>query len=242
MAYYGSFLFIIILVIIIGAIARVMKSNLGSRLFAGKRIRWFVGGYAVILLICSGLSPLLSNDGTTFKTVDNNQDFEGESSQLFDSAMEGNIKKIDSEFIKKTWNFNFEEKELIVEFADPEMGNGNEAFFTAPLIVERKTVNDGKVEAIHIKGRSSVNNLDITDLEKPLRIDLGGNKIILMNPEKLELKFSQFQHAFPVNQFTGQNQFGASSNFNEGINILYLKIPKNLKLVNKSDIEINYVE
>jgi hypothetical protein len=63
-----------------------------------------------------------------------------------------------------------------------------------------------------------------------------------MNPEKVKIKFSQFQQAFTVNQFTGEKPFRHATHFYGGTSILYLKIPKDLKLIDHSYINYQFIE
>ncbi len=62
------------------------------------------------------------------------------------------------------------------------------------------------------------------------------------NQENLTLEFTQFQQAFPINQFTGKSGFSHSHNFYEGISVLYLKVPKDLKINAQSELNVQYVE
>jgi hypothetical protein len=227
--------FLIILIIILSFVS-IMKSGRMKKNLLGSRLRWMLGGYVAILLICTGVSPLLPDDKeVTYKIINNSQDIEKESTELYDAANEGNIEKIDNKFINKVWSLGYEEQELTITTENDEL-------ISTAVIVERKTTNDGKIEALHYKTRSGVNNMEITELENPLRIVLNKNTLTIMNPEKVKLKFSQFQQAFTINQFTGEKPFRHSTRFYGGTSILYLKIPKDLKLVDHSNINYQFIE
>ena len=225
----------LIIFIIIFAIVRFMRSGRVKKILLGRRLRWMLGGYVAILLICTGVSPLLPDEIVTYKIISNSHDLDKESTELYEAAIEGNTAKIDDKFINKTWSLRFEEQELNIATENDELIN-------SAVIVERKPTNDGKIEALHYKTRSGVNNMEITELENPLRIELNENTLTIMNPEKVKLKFSQFQQAFTVNQFTGEKPFRHSTRFYGGTSILYLKIPKDLKLIDNSNINYQFVE
>lgn len=226
----------LIILLIIYAFVRVMNSGRMKKTLLGSRLRWMLGGYVAILLICTGVSPLLpDNREVNYKIISDGQDLKKESVGLYDAAIEGNIEKIDKKFINKEWNFGYAEQELTIATENGE-------FINTAVIVERKATNDGKIEATHYKTRSGVNNIEITDLEKPLRIELNGSALTIMNPEKVKLKFTQFQQAFTVNQFTGEKPFSTATHFYGGTSILYLKIPKDLELVDKSGINYQFIE
>lgn len=229
---------IIIVIIMVFAITSLLV-NLTKRrhkgyFFSGNRIRWVFIGYICILLLCAGLSPLLPKGEITYQKVDVNQ-LERESKELYDAAILGNIDNVDSKYIIKTQNFDYAEKQLNIAVA-------NEDFLSASIFVERKTINDGKIEAIHYQTGSGLNDMSLSDLMQPLKINIDKNTLIFENPEKLKLEFSQFKHAFPITQFTGNGEFGDSTDFYDGTSILYLKIPKDLELTNTYEIDLQYVE
>lgn len=226
----------LIIIMIIYAFVRVMNSGRMKKNLLGSRLRWMLGGYVAVLLICTGVSPLLpDNREVNYKIISDGQDLEKESIGLYDAAIEGKIEKIDKKFINKVWSFGYEGQDLMISTENDEL-------ISTAIIVERKTTNDGKIEAVHYKTRSGVNNIEITDLEKPLRIELNESALTIMNPEKVQLKFSQFQQAFTVNQFTGEKPFSRATHFYGGTSILYLKIPKDLELVDKSGINYQFIE
>lgn len=226
--------FLIILIIILG-IVKILRSGRMKKVLQGSRLRWMLGGYVAILLICTGVSPLLPYKEVNYKIINNSQDIDKESTELYEAAIEGNIDKIDNNYITKRWSLGYEEQEL-------NIATENDELISTAVIVERKTVNDGKIEALHFKTRSGVNNMEITELEKPITVELNGKTLTIMNPEKVKLKFSQFQQAFTVNQFTSEKPFRHSTRFYGGTSILYLKIPKDLKLVDNSNINYQFIE
>ena len=232
-----SFVPIVIVVIMVIAITSLLV-NLTKRsskvLFSGSRIRWMFVGYLSILLVCTGLSPMLPKGEITYQKVDVNQ-LERDSNELYEAAIQGNIENVDSKYFVKTRNFDYTEKQLNIAVV-------NEDFLSASIFVERKTTNDGKIEALHYQTGSGLNEMSISDLMQPLGINIDKNTLMLENPEKTKLEFSQFQQAFPINQFTGKGDFSDTNNFYGGTSILYLKIPKDLELNNTYEIDLQYVE
>jgi hypothetical protein len=232
-----SFVPIVIVVIMVIAITSLLV-NLTKRsskvLLSGSRIRWMFVGYLSILLICSGLSPLLPKGEITYQKVDADQ-LERDSTELYEAAIQGKIENVDSKYMVKTRNFDYPEKQLNIEV-------DNEDFLSTSIFVERKTINDGKIEALHYQTGSGLNDMAISDLMQPLGINIDKNTLRLENPEKIKLEFSQFQQAFPISQFTGKGDFGDTNNFIDGTSILYLKIPKDLELNTTNEIALEYVE
>src|SRR3954451_23121798 len=168
---------LLIIIIIIIAIVRLSKRSGRKNTFFGKQIRWIFGGYLAILVICAGLSPLLPTDEKIYKGTDvNNLDHAG--IELYEAALAGKIDKVDNKYIKKTWNLDYQDEQLAIT-------TPNEEFIETSIIVERKTMNDGEIEAVYYKSGSSVNGMDISDLEKPLQMKIEKNTMRIENPEKL---------------------------------------------------------
>jgi hypothetical protein len=225
---------LLIIAIMIIAIIRLSKSG-RKNYFFGKRIHWLFGCYLAILVICAGLTPLLPTDEKIYKDIDVN-DLDDAGTELYEAALAGNIDKVDSNYIKKTWNLDYQYQQLAITAS-------NEEFIETSILVERKTVNDGDIEAVYYKSGSSVNGMNISGLEKPLQIKVQNNAMKIENPERLELEFTQFQQAFPINQFTRKRgYFSHSNSIYEGISVLYLKVPKDLKINAQSELNVQYVE
>lgn len=230
--------FLIILVIVIIFLAIFMKRTLNRR---GKyvyshRVRWIFGGYLAILLICAGMDMVLPIKGRTDMKMVHTEDLEKESLALYNDALAGRIDQVDHSFIAKKWSFDFHERKLNLEVV-------NDQFLDIQILVERKKTNDDKVEAVFYKTRSSVNDMDTTKLINPPQIKLEGNGIALMSPNKSKIDFSRFQNVFTVTQFTGGDSlYSHHTDFFQGQKLLYLRIPKDLQLIDKSDLNLQYVE
>jgi hypothetical protein len=109
--------------------------------------------------------------------------------------------------------------------------------------VERKNTNDDKIEAVAYRTRSSMNDMDISKLINPIRVKLVGNLLTLQAPKQAKLKLSMFNNVFAVTQFSSEaSLFKHHSSFYDGQSILYMRIPKDLELINKSDLNIQFVK
>jgi hypothetical protein len=231
--------FLIILVIVIVAFLTIFMKrtfNRRGKYVYSHRVRWIFCGYLAILLICAGMDTVLPVKGRADMKMVHTEDLEKESLALYNDAKAGRIDKVDPSLIAKKWSFDFHERELNLAVA-------NDEFLDIQIFVERKKMNDDKIEAVFYQTRSSMNDMDITKLINPPLIKLGGNGIMLINPNKSKIDFSRFQNIFTVTQFTGGSSFFEHhSDFFEGQRILYLRIPKDLELLNKTDLNLQFVE
>ncbi len=228
---------IILVIIIIAFIFMMRKRTLarGGNHAYSKRVRWIVGGYLAILLICAGIDVSLPVKGTADMKTVHMKDLEQESLALYKEAIAGRIDKVDPAFIDKEWNFDLQDTKLNLTVVNNE-------FLSLLIVVERKTTNDGKLEAVLYKTRSSMNDIDITQQIHSPQIQLEGNELAINLPKRSIITFSQFQQAFTINQFTGEKTFSHQSSFFDGQTILYLQIPKDLELINKTDLTTEFVK
>ncbi|WHY78219.1 hypothetical protein QNH20_03360 [Neobacillus sp. WH10] len=200
-----------------------------------QRVCWIFSGYVAVLLICVVLDtvhPVKIVD--EWKKVDTKV-LEKESTVLYDTALAGKIANEGGEFLRKKWNFDYNGQQLNIAAIQDE-------YLNTSVVVERKNHNDGKIEAAYYQTRSSVNGMDITELANPPGLELAEDGLLLRNPKKSKIKFSEFTNVFSVKQFTEEDFFGHDSHFSEGQSILYLRIPKDLELIDKTNINLNYVE
>ncbi|NHC40389.1 hypothetical protein G6549_10435 [Bacillus sp. MM2020_1] len=232
-------LIILFIVIIISAfVVKILKRSVnkkGKYLYSN-RVRWIFGGYISLLLICGIVVAVTPDKSTTDLETVNIKELEKENIALINAAEAGKIDTIGSKYINKKWQLDYPEQKLNVVVENGE-------FLSTQIFVERKNTNDHKIEAVAYKTRSSVNDMDITKLTNPLRLKLVGKTLSLMNPTKVKLEFSMFNNVFAVNQFTGEDSlFEHHSSFSDGQSILYMRIPKDLELIDKSNIYIQFVK
>ncbi|WP_026573617.1 hypothetical protein [Bacillus sp. UNC438CL73TsuS30] len=232
----------IIIIIVIGMIIAffVVKMMNGSGKRKGrynfrKRVYWILGGYITVLLVCFIIDIAHPVNGMmTDRKIVKEKDLAQENSELYVAALEGKIAETGNPFVVKKWDFDYQGKKLNIKTENGE-------FFDARVVVERKKENDGKIDAIYYHTRSSVDQREITEKKRPIRIQLSEGTLMLGQPERVELKFSQFENVFTINQFTGTGWFQHESNFFEGQGILYLQIPKKLDLNAQSELDLQYV-
>ncbi|MFL6554689.1 MAG: hypothetical protein ACJ8MO_01075, partial [Bacillus sp. (in: firmicutes)] len=211
------------------------ESNKGNS-FSANWVRRIFAGYISLLLICAIVVTFINEkDMADFKTAPIH-DLEKEGTALVDAVAAGKIDNIGGNFIEKKWDLVYHDPQLNLTAKTDE-------FLATQIFVERKNTNDHKIEAVAYRSRSSVNDMDISKLINPIRLKLAGDRLTLQNPKKAKLEFSMFNQVFSVNQFTGgASVFEHNSSFYDGQSILYMRIPKDLELINTSNLNIQFVE
>jgi hypothetical protein len=232
-------LIILFIVVIISSFtAKSLKRKVPNKgiSLSSNWVRRIFTGYISLLVICTIVVPfIIGKDINDFKKAPIVK-IEKEGNALLDAAAKGKFDTIKSRFIEKKWNLAYHEPKL-------NLTTETDQYFGAQIFVERKNTNDDKIEAVAYRTRSSMNDLDISKLINPIRVKLVGNLLTLQNQKKAKLEFFMFNNVFSVTQFTGEaSSFQHNSSFYDGQSILYLRIPKNLELINKTDLNIQFVK
>jgi membrane protein implicated in regulation of membrane protease activity len=225
-----------IILLIIAIVVKNMKTavNKGGKYVYSTRIIWIVSGYIVLLLLSMGVEAILPAKAVSEEKIVDSKELDQESIDLYDAAIEGRIAETDRAFIRKEWNIDYEGETLT-------FASQNDEYLETQIVVERKQDNEGRIEATYYSTRSIVNNMDYTEKINPPGLELADDILMVSNPKKLKLKYIQFQNVFSVNQFTKEDTFFEHHTSYHGQSILYLRIPSNLELVDKSDINFLFV-
>lgn len=223
-----SFLPIIIVFIIVAFGIGIMRSNtkvsLGTR-----RIRWILGGYTMILAIATVISlsvlPNYKNDQKVATAAEMNQ-IENAQNRAVNNLYSGNLDDLDKAFFeKKKWSFPFEEKSLDIVLTEGETG-------IMSVFAERKSENDGEIEATYHVGKSYIDGVDFTDKVHSPELLLNGQQLTVSNPALVTVSFSRFSPGFAYSQFSKGGHFSQENRSSViGRDFILLKVP--------NDIEIN---
>jgi hypothetical protein len=200
-------LLLITLAIVVGIYAaKVMNKtvNRKGQYSYSNRVRAIFAGYLAILLICVVLNSVIPAIGKVDWKVVHHRELEKEGTDLYDAALKGRIDKADPAFLVIKWDFDFHNQKLTTAVQNNEFLNSTQ------VVIEGKNTNDDKIEAEVYKTRSAMNNIDITRLANPIGLNLAGDQLKLIPPQKRKTRFSEFANVFSVNQFTGEKTFSHS--------------------------------
>lgn len=215
------------------AYAAVRFMNSPKKSSYGKKVRWIFGAYIIILLIAAALSTFIpEKEMNNGKKADMNR-LTKQEDELNTAASAGKIGKYDSKFLRKSWNFTYSDHQLTL--AAP-----NDQSTDILIVAERKSSNDGKIEASFYKTGIALDDREITWPVAPPLVELAGNRMNIK--EKLtKIIYTVFTNSFPIRQFTGESNFSHGSSFDDGASILYLRIPKDLRLNPQENLNLEYV-
>ncbi|WP_078379869.1 hypothetical protein [Sutcliffiella halmapala] len=176
-----------------------------------------LGGYAAILLISTGITFLLPDD--TFITNKANISEEGIDDTTYHALI--NKQPVESNFVKKKASIPYEEKQLHINVNNP-----NYSGFA--LIYEKDPTLENRLEVTTYVGKSTVNDIDISDFIHYPMVNIDDQSLIILQPKPIDLKFTMLKKEFPFSQFNGENWMDHYSSFANPI--LYIKVPADVEV------------
>lgn len=193
-----------------------------------RRIIWLLAGYGLLLLIATVIAYAVSPEITAELEIPY-AELEKEYQAFYQAVHEGDIEAIKAySNMEKHWEFPYTDKQLTVT-------NGENEHVAGRILVERKQVNDGLIEASVYRSRSVTTSkgaytIDFSDEIPLFDLELADGTLSMSKSEKIELTYATFKKEFTINQFTGEGGRGFGSATFWGEHVLYLQIPKDLEL------------
>lgn len=219
----------------------VRKGSSVVKFLNGQRILMVTGCYILLLFLAQLFFYTLPNRDFPNKGVspsDINKAHQ-DVSNFFVQLSEGKLSENKGVTINGQWNFNYNGNTLELDSADPQYTG------SWSIYVERKNSNDNKIEVRNYSTKIILNGIYYTSMIKSPEVILEGNKLHLMKPGTSNIQSVKFIKEFTVRQFTGgEGMFGGVDQMDTvmGMNVLFLRIPKDLQLsVNDKMINITYV-
>lgn len=228
----GAFapLLIIFLVIMLSFVFVKRSKRLNRVFLRGSKGKWILGMYVLTLLSSVVLLLILQSLNVVefTKPADIKKAMEAES-ELMDAAFNLELNEISDEYIRKVWDFDYDEEEIVVSLRDAD-------FNPIMIMAERKDTNDGKIEVVHYATQTVVEDIDVSDRLKGPHVELEDNTLKVSLPAN-EIKLVKTTKDFTISQFTGAKPiFDGGANIVTGSKLLFLKIPKDLEVIGNVQI------
>lgn len=112
------------------------------------------------------------------------------------------------------------------------------------LLIERKSTNDGEIEVSTYVSPHYAGGFDFTKKVLPPMISLeNGGRMSFQAPTSQNLEFIRFNPVFTVNQFKQVNQNHPSEMYSSrfGWKAIYLRVPKNLEIIDSGGYNVQMV-
>ncbi|WP_078435613.1 hypothetical protein [Metabacillus halosaccharovorans] len=231
-----------VLLLIIIALIYLFAKNIGRIAFLQKlKLKWILVVYGAVLLlalISSYFMPV--GESLVYKNVSETERDEAEraGAALVKAAYDReNIRENTIEGVEinhqSTIPFEGNQLELSVE----------ETFGPLTILVERKEESDDEIEFIEYHTKTIIENLDLTDEFDPLSVSIEEDLLRVMNGGGKDIKIGMFDKEFTISQFTSDQglELFSDSHHVWGEHVLFLRIPKNVKIIDEFDY-VQYVK
>ena len=197
--------------------------------------KWMFGGYVTILVLSVVLYAFMMNSNVQSTTIVSEAEASEEEQKFHEAIYQGRTDEVDPKEVEKTFEIAYHNNQL-------HIASDSNDDVDAAVIVEKKRVDDHKIEGIIYKPKLFINELDVSKEIKPLEIKWSDDTLTIISPEVTELRFAMLKREFPFTQFTGEQWFDTHTTSFERPSILYLRVPKELKINGQSTITIHFLE
>lgn len=219
---------IVILITIIGFV--FFTSKLGNCFVPIKFTHWLLSIYIFLLVLSTAILPFISDDRME-KEVRRQEDMDKVMDGLFSKLRQGKIDQIPYQYVLQTNRFDDYPNQTLTIALNSDHG--------AEILVERKTNNDDSIESFTYANGLIIDGIDFSNNLIPYSIELVDNKLTI-HPIVQDIRISITSSSFPVRQFTGDSILDHS--FSSRHQIIYLKIPSDLKINVDESVNLVYVK
>ena len=224
---------ILIIILIIGIIAFEKLSKMS---IVNKSSNITLTIYVAVLLVCLIAYFILPKPEWEAANVTNYKQHYAQMNDVKSALHKGDVDQVKNNLINEQ-SFNYEGEVLYLEQVE-----GDNNWFS--ILIERKSENDGVIEVKQYNTGTTLNNIDVTDMVKPFRLNVEGDVLSVMDAELTPINFTFYKKEFPISQFTEEKESNPEygSNSYMGADLLYLRIPNGVLIKNETNLEVSYVE
>lgn len=200
----------------------------GKKYFTVKVTHWMLMLYTIVLLISTAISPFITGTNVSSKIV-SQKVIDQQINEIYTKIANGEIEKIDSKYLLKKEKLDLNQAQTINIISSNEYG---------PHIYVEKGIEGTNFEVYVYSQALTVNGMDFSDKLEPYNIDFKDGQLSI-NPTIKNLDISVVASSFPVRQITGESIMNSFSS--SGDQIIYMKIPKDIKVVADEPVYLEYI-
>lgn len=216
---------IILLILVISAVVSQLSKSKKKAWIGMKTTKLLLLGYVGLLILLAGASILLPVNSTSLKVlseeeVEQNMKLQD---QVMSDAFRGTFEEENGLDVVKKWTFPLTGDELgIIPIND----------YYVQVFIEKSSDIGEEIQVTHYAGKTIVNGIDLTEKRGEVQIEMQGNELEIKNPSHVSVELAEISSGFPFKQFTKEKVelFPNGSYGNIGMDVLYIKAPKGLKI------------
>ncbi len=193
---------IIIILLIIGlSVFMFKRSRKKTRTYLSNAQRMkLLGGYMIIMLLSAVICTFIPDDKSSAIQPAKKTAQSHEHQDLYNLAIDGTPNKIDPSFITDHW-----EKDYHQQVLNLSLKNGDS--FDPMIVIEKKPVNDHKIEGTFYQTPSIINGMDVTKRMPAPHLEWSQDTLTFTSIKKT-IKLTLIKKEFPIEQFTGKTSTG----------------------------------
>ncbi|WP_017753959.1 hypothetical protein [Calidifontibacillus oryziterrae] len=242
----NALLVLVILIIIAIIFSSATKSaSYKMILFTGKIIDYVLIVYVALLFVGS-----IAYVGLAMKadSMNSQRAANEEIKKAFEAAdnfyrylEEGKLAEAEGVYVNEKWQFPYEDNRLAIT-SSPLSGN------QPRVIVERmyEAAGNQQIEVVQYMTKSIIDGFDYSDYVKPPKITVDYQRMKIEQPDRTEIKHAKITKEFTINQFTAEryntDRFFDGVNIARGENVLYLRVPASIEVVEGKGVALQFVE
>lgn len=229
--------FVIILLIIVLLCVRYFIMNSKKKLFlSGRAVKYILVAYLTALVLSAAALYALPEDGLVERVRNYENPIQAEHSQIYDYSRSGNLEKLKGLCETKSYKFKYAGNILTLE----KLGDAD-SINNIQIWIERKNVDDQKIEAFSMKNKTIIYGLDVTKKIPHADIELRDDTLVITQMKSRRFDCVAFKNDITASQFLPKsNDEGRVLMAWFDIHYIYLKVPKNLR-INDDTLNVNYV-
>ncbi|MBP2243309.1 hypothetical protein J2Z40_003925 [Cytobacillus eiseniae] len=225
-----AFLPIILMLIVLALL--VTLSIVLKKFVTIKITHWLLFIYVGVLLLSGVVGGLFINDQLSNKEKVNKKVIEQSEDFLYEALQEGKLEELQANYLVSEQHYtNYQNNSLKIE---------STSSFSPSVYIEKKTTDDGEIEAYLLDKRLFIDGIDFTDkLGASFQYEIINETLTIHPPMERQIKISLIKKEFPINQFAKVK--AEAGTIQDGMSVLYLRLPKSLEVIEGTDIYLNYV-
>jgi hypothetical protein len=224
-----SIILLAIIAIVIAGVVKGSGARKQSQWFSGSSTKWFIAGYALFLLASVLIYQLIPKTDEVLEPEITQEEMNQFYNDFHNAAIKGELDSLEGSIKTAEWVFDYDQPKL-------HLRTKYSNHISVSVVTERKSTNDGTIEAYYYTGVSTAGNIDISNAVSRVDLELDGSTLELMRPEVVERHFAQFIQEFTITQFSEQKRLNNGHHTHIAPEVLYLKIPEELEIVDYANV------
>ncbi|WP_394190190.1 hypothetical protein [Paenisporosarcina quisquiliarum] len=220
---------ILLLLVIIGIASKkfnrdlvVLNKTRKRSTITPKKTKWILVGYVMLLLGFMIVSFSLPRNEPEFEpvSIEKEQRFV----EMYKSLSRGEKDEVPSDLIVDEWVQE-------VEGDTFRIVNEHSNWLPIQLVIEKVETDDNIIRASLYKGIHIINSYEIADIVNKLRLDWDQENLTILLTENPSISLSFYEAEFMPNGVKSERWNPSQNSMSEQYPILYLQVPKHLKLI-----------